>query len=407
MTTYSEVFAVPAFRILFVSRSLAIGADTLRIVALSVLVYTLTGSPLLSAITFGIGFLPQVLGGMLLGSLADRLRPRPLIACGYLLECAAALALAAIAMPIGASLAIVAAIGALMPVFGGASSRVIADVLTGDAYVLGRSVSGMAAGAAQVVGLAFGGLAIGAIGPRRALLAAAACHAIAALIVHFGLPSIPPVPPGQEGGAVRQSWVVNARLLADRETRRLLLVQWLPPAFVVGAESLVVAYSALRGFPAGAAGTLMACMPAGMLLGNLVIGRFVAPATRTRLVAPLIALLGGPAMALALDPPQVLAGGLLLLCGAGFGYTLGIQKRFLDALPEAGRGQAFGLLSMGLMTMQGIGPLVFGAVAQGAGIRAAMVAAGGAALVSAIVWGARERGATPVSEKTLVSDRLS
>ena len=52
--TYGEVFADPIFRVLFVTRSVAIAADTLRILALSVLVYAATGSPLWTAVTFGI-----------------------------------------------------------------------------------------------------------------------------------------------------------------------------------------------------------------------------------------------------------------------------------------------------------------------------------------------------------------
>lgn len=388
--TFGEVFAVPAFRTLFASRTLAIAADTLRIVALSMLVFALTGSALWSAVTFGIGFLPQVVGGMLLGSLADRMRPRRLIVAGYAMECGAALALATLDLPVAASLAIVAMVGGLTPIFGGASSRLIAEVLTGDAYVLGRSISSMASGGAQLAGLAFGGVAVAALGPQRALLVAAVCHLIAALIVRFGLADLAAPPRTMTASAVRQSWRTNVDLLARPRVRKLLLIQWLPPAFLTGAEALIVAYCAIRGFPAGAVGLLLASVPAGMVVGDLVVGRLVAPATRTRLVAPLIALMGLP-IALALDPPLATAGALLGLAGAGFGYSLGLQRSFLEALPEASRGQAFALLSTGLMTLQGVGPLVFGAVAEFAGVRAALVAAGSAALISSIAWWLRGR----------------
>ncbi|MFJ4566062.1 hypothetical protein ACIP4U_20600 [Streptomyces caelestis] len=48
----------------------------------------------------------------------------------------------------------------------------------------------------------------------------------------------------------------------------------------------------------------------------------------------------------------------------GFAYALGLQRPFLDAVPEARRGQAFGLLTAGLMSVQGAAPVVFGAVAE-------------------------------------------
>jgi MFS family permease len=377
MTTYREVFAVRPFRVLFASRSLAIAADTLRIVALSVLVFAATGSAWLSAVAFAIGFLPQVAGGLLLGSLSDRLRPRPLIVCGYLVESAAAIALATVAMPTWAALLLVAAVAAGTPVFGGASSRLVADVLTGDAYVLGRSVTSMASGGAQLLGLAVGGIAVAALGPAHALLVTAGCHLVAAATVRFGLPDFPAPPaPAAARSAVGQSWAVNKHLLADPWIRRLLLIQWLPCAFVVAVEALLVAYVGVRGLPAAAIGLLLACSPAGMLLGELVVGRLVAPRFRVRLVAPLILVLGLPPVALALDPPLAASAAFIVLSGSGFAYALGLQRPFVDAVTEASRGQAFGLLSTGLMTLQGLGPVLLGAVAQVAGVRWAIALAG-------------------------------
>ncbi|GIF77758.1 MFS transporter [Asanoa siamensis] len=383
--TYREVFAVPAFRVLFTSRSIAIAADALRIAALSVLVYTATGSAWLSAVTFGIGFLPQVLGGAVLGSLADRLRPRPLITAGYAAECAAALALALVPMPTWARLALVGVVAVMTPVFNGASSRLVAEVLTGDAYVLGRSVSSMASGGAQLLGLAAGGVAIGALGAQRALLLTAGVHLLAALMVRFRLPDLPAAPAAGGGGAVRQSWSTNAALLADPWVRRLLLLQWLPSAFVVGAEALMVAYASTRGFPVSTVGVLMAGSPLGMVLGQLVIGRLVPPDTRTRLVAPLVLLLGVPPIGFAFDPPLVVCVALMVVSGAGFAYSLGLQRAFVEAVPEIGRGQAFGLLSTGLMTLQGVGPAVFGGVAALTAPRWAVALAGATTVATVLL----------------------
>jgi len=397
--TYRDVFAVRSYSVIFASRTLAIAADTLRMVALSVLVFTATGSAWLSAITFGIGFLPQVIGGMLLGSLSDRLRPRPLITAAYVIECATAAALALLPLPTWLALTLVAAVAVGTPVFNGASNRLIAEVLVGDAYVLGRSVSTMASGGAQLLGLAAGGIAVAALGPQRALLVTAGCHLVAAMIIRCGLPEFPAIPGA--GGVVRQSWSVNARLLADAWVRRLLLVQWLPCAFFVGGEALLVAYAVGRGFPPASVGLLLATPPAGMLLGQLVVGRFVRPETRTRLVAPLILLLGLPPIAFIVDPPLIVCGVLMLLGGAGFAYSLGLQRPFLDAVPEVNRGQAFGLLSTGLMTFQGLGPVLFGAVAQIGPTRVAIAAAGVATVATALLVPRKAGSAAPVSPATV------
>ena len=79
--SFREVFAVREFRPLFGTFLLSTAGDELARVALTVLVYQRTASPLLSALTFAIGHLPWLLGGPVLSALADRLpRHRVLIA---------------------------------------------------------------------------------------------------------------------------------------------------------------------------------------------------------------------------------------------------------------------------------------------------------------------------------------
>ncbi|MFJ2895280.1 MFS transporter [Streptomyces sp. NPDC087218] len=384
--TYREVLAEPRFRLLFSTRTVAITADSLRITTFSVLVFEATGSALLSALAFGIGFLPQLFGSLLLGSLADRLPPRALIAGGYALECAAALLLALVRMPIAASLGVVALVALATPVFSGASSRLVAQWLEGDAYVLGRSLNNIAASGAQLFGLALGGAVVAVLGPHRALAVSAALYLGCALAIRIRLPRLQPGGSGgagDEGGAVRASLRGAGLLLRARTVRRLMLAQWLPPAFVAGAEGLIVAYAGGHHFAPGRYAVLMGCLPVGMLVGDLLVGRLLRPPTRERLVVPLTALMGLPLIGFAAEPGVGVASCLLLLCGFGFAYGLGLQRPFLDALPQDGQGQAFGLLGSGSMTLQGVGPACFGPVAAGIGTGGAIALAGGAAALAA------------------------
>ncbi|HWM03086.1 MAG TPA: MFS transporter [Actinophytocola sp.] len=387
-TTFRQVLAEPVFRVLFWTRALAIGADTLRTVALSVLVFATTGSAFLGALTFGISFLPQVIGGVVIGALPDLVRPRLLIVTGYGIEAAGAAALALLDLPVWSCLLLVAAIGCLAPVFNGTAGRVTADTLSGDAFVVGRSLLQLAASAAQLLGLAAGGVAVAFVGARHALLLTAVCHLVAAVAARLLLPDLPTPDRSGARSLVRRSWRVNRALLADRTVRRLMLAQWLPPAFVTGAESLLVPYAALRGFPEGTAGLLLACVPVGMLIGNFVVARLVAPATRERLVPALVALLGVPLLGFAPDLGVVALGVLLAVTGIGFGYGLGLQRAFRDALPDETRGQAFGLMSTGLMTLQGVGPTVFGLATEVLPVGVAMALGGVATMLTAIWIGA-------------------
>lgn len=401
--TYREVLAEPRFRLLFSTRTVAITADALRITTFSVLVFSSTGSALLSAVAFGIGFIPQLFGSLLLGSLADRLPPRALITGGYALTCATALLLAVVRLPVAASLGVVALVSLATPVFHGASSRLVAQSLKGDAYVLGRSLSNIASAGAQVFGLALGGAAVAALGPRRSLAVSAVLYLGCAFAVRLRLPRLRVgesggtpgstggdsgadggVDSGADGGAVRASLRGAGLLLRDRTVRRLMLAQWLPVAFVAGAEGLIVAYAGERGFAPGRYAVLMGCLPVGMLVGDLLVGRFLRPRNRERLVVPLVALAGLPLLGFAAEPGVGVSSCLLLISGIGYAYGLGLQRPFLDALPQDGQGQAFGLLGSGSMTLQGVGPVCLGAAAAaGTGTGGAIALAGGAVALTA------------------------
>ncbi|MGI5054842.1 MFS transporter [Streptomyces sp. JAC18] len=387
--TYREVLAEPRFRLLFSTRAVAITADALRITTFSVLVYSSTGSALLSAVAFGIGFIPQLFGSLLLGSLADRLPPRALITGGYALTCATALLLALVRMPVAASLGVVALVSLATPVFHGASSRLVAQSLEGDAYVLGRSLNNIAGAGAQLFGLALGGAAVAALGPRRALAVSAALYLGCALAIRIRLPRLQPGDAGGDDGAVRASLRGAGLLMRGRTVRRLMLAQWLPVALVAGAEGIIVAYAGERRFAPGWYAVLMGCLPVGMLVGDLLVGRFLRPRTRERLVVPLVALAGLPLIGFAAEPGVGASSCLLLLSGLGYAYGLGLQRPFLDALPQGGRGQAFGLLGSGSMTLQGVGPVCLGAVAAVIGTGGAIALAGGVAVLTAgwiLIW---------------------
>ena len=75
-TTYRSVFAVGQFRVLCASMFLYVLGFEFEILGLSVLVYAQTRSAFLAALAFAMGFGPQVIGGALFTSLADRLPPR-------------------------------------------------------------------------------------------------------------------------------------------------------------------------------------------------------------------------------------------------------------------------------------------------------------------------------------------
>ncbi|GAB1823378.1 MFS transporter [Herbidospora sp. RD11066] len=361
--TYGQVFAVAQFRALFAARLLGVMSDTLRSVALAVLVFDRTSSPLLTAVAFTIGFLPQAAGGLFLAAMADRFPPRTLITSGYALQAAVGLLLASGRLPIGLGLVLVAAVACLTPVITGAAGRVLAGILTGDTYVLGRSLNYLVAVGAQLVGMAAGGALVATLGVEWTMLLTAGAHLLALVISRLFLARTER-PERSAGSIVRRTLQGNAALFAAPGVARLILVQCLPAAYLAAAGSLLIPYSEQRGFGPVETGLLLAATSAGMLAGDIVVGRAFAPAVRERLVPPLLLVMGTPPIAIVLDPPHPVAVALYVVTGIGSAYLLGLQRRFLEAVPSALQGQGFAVLNTTTMTVQGIGPLVFGGVAE-------------------------------------------
>jgi predicted MFS family arabinose efflux permease len=293
-------------------------------------------------------------------------------------------------------LVLVAVAATATPVFTAANSAVLPDVLDGDRYILGRSVFSLTGSATQIIGLGIGGAILAALPARRLLLAAGLCLLVAAVVARLGLRPRPARTASRSArgdsqagrparGIVRATMAGNLELLADRTVRGLLLAQWLPAWFVTGAESLIVPYAGSLGLPPSAASPLLAATPAGMLLGDVIVGRFCRPAARQRLAFPLAALMGAPLLAFAFRPPLPVTGTLLFACGFGFAYLLGVQQPFLDSLPDGLRGQAFGLNSTGMMTGQGLIPPLAGGLAAVSGAGPAMATAGAVTILAALL----------------------
>jgi hypothetical protein len=158
-----------------------------------------------------------------------------------------------------------------------------------------------------------------------------------------------------------------------------------PLSLFVGAESLAVAYAGTAHAGGLLTALLIGAPPAGALVGEIVIGRFCRPATRERLVLPLAALTGIGLLPLALDPAPVVAAGLLFTASFGLAYELGRQTAFRDALPVGREAVGFGLLGVGMMTGQGLGPLLAGPLGSLLAPGPAMAVCGALVLASTVL----------------------
>jgi MFS family permease len=389
-TTYRAVFSSPGYTALYSGTALGMVASSLQVLAFSVAVFAATRSPFLSSAAFAAGFLPQVIGGAVLPSIADRVPARLLLPIGAVVRAATAGLLATGLLGVGGGIAVVALATLVQPLFGAGQSALVSRLLSDDRYVLGRSLFTVTSMLAQLVGLAIGGATLQALGPGPALLVAAAMQALAAVVFTIGLPTLEVVAVDRPRWHPAETLRGYAEILRIPVLRGLLLLWWVPLGLFVGAESLAVAYAGTARANGLVTAVLIGATPLGALVGEVVVGRLCRPSTRERLVLPLVLLSGVGLLPLALTPAPPLAAVCLFVAAVGLAYELGRQQEFRDALPVGGEAVGFGLLGVGMMTSQGVGPLLAGPLASWLSPGAAMAGCGVLVLVSAVLL----RGAT-------------
>ncbi|WP_372343218.1 MFS transporter [Streptomyces sp. KL116D] len=356
MRTYRDLFATREYPPFFAACSFQAAAQTVAGLALGSLVYAATGSPLLSALAMFGPSLAQVVGALTLLSAADRLPPRAALA-GLSLFLACATAVQAVpGLPTAAALALVLLQGVPAALGGGVRYGLLTDLLDKDGYLLGRSVLNMSTGLCQILGFAVGGVLVAALSPRGTLLVGCVLYAASALVARTGLARRPARSTGRP--SLSETMRGNRRLWSSVPRRYVYLALWVPNGLIVGCEALFLPYDPRH------AGLLLAAAALGMLAGDTLTGRFLPPRWRPRLGAPLRLLLAAPYLVFAVDPALPTAVIAVTLASVGYSASLLLQERLVALTPDDLGGHALGLHTAGMLTTQGVGALLAGALAQ-------------------------------------------
>lgn len=390
--TFGDVLRVREFRALWLAGAQSIAGDQLARVALSVLVFERTASSAVTALVYGLTYLPAFVGGILLTGLADRFPPRRVM---ILCDIFRAIAFAAMAVPgLGLpALCVLLVLAVLVgSPFSAAENTLLPRILDRENYyVVGSGLRMITGQTAQLVGFAGGGIAIALIGPRWGLAADAASFAASALIVGRRVRARPPSGAERTGLRTYLTSVIGAARLitAHRRLRVLLGFGWLAGLLVV-PEGLAAPYAAAVGGGPVATGLLLASIPAGNAIGVLILVRIVPERRREGLIGVLACLAALALVGCAMRPD--LSASLLLWCLSGMfcAYQVQAAASFVLATPEERRGQVFGLAASGLIAIQGAGIIGFGVVAEHLGPRSAIALAGGIAACIALLLTAVE-----------------
>jgi MFS family permease len=353
---YTSLLRQPAFLTLWSSTALLNLATTIASLALGLLVQQATHSALLSAaIMFGPS-LAQAVGALTSMSVVDTKSPR-LVLSATTSGVAMLTAGQALPMPTAFRIALAFLAAYLLSISMGARYGILSEIVSQAEYSLARSAINIAAGVTQLLGYSVGAVLVDMAGLRAVLLIAAALTAAASITLKV-LPQRPAR--SATAGGFGETLRINRRLLTIPGSRSLLLALLIPNGLIVGCEALFVAYDPTT----IGSGSLFAASAAGMLLGDILIGRLLSRRGRIRAAQYLRYSLAVPFLFFVFAPGLWLASGLVAIAAVGYGASLAQQELLNWLIPTEIAGQTFGFESSMRMAAQGFFALIAGGLAD-------------------------------------------
>jgi MFS family permease len=366
--SYREVLGDREFGTMFVAGGLAVVGDQLARIAVALLVFERSGSALAASATYACSYLTWLLGGPVLSALSDRHSRRRLMITVDLVRMVLIALLVIPGVPLWLVFVVLTVVGLLSPPFEAARSALLADVLHGDAYVMGNALTQTVNQAAQVVGFVGGGALVALLSTEGALLANAATFGLSALLIFFGVTERGRQPLASTAPLLSEAAEGARLVLRSPALRGLLSWGLLSAAVVIAPEGLAVAIADESGGGALVAGILTAAVPAGFLLGSFLLIR-LPQSQRERLFVPLVLLSVGMLVLTPLLDSLVLLTIAWVIAGVGNALQLIANAAFVQAVPAHLRGRAYGVAGTALAVIQGVVLLAAGALAEVTGPR--------------------------------------
>lgn len=366
--TFREVFAQREFRAIYSATALSWVGDYLAKAAVTVMVYQQTSSVAFSASAFAVSYLPWLIGGPLLSTIAERHPYRTVMVVCDLLRMVLIALVAIPAMPVELMLVLLFAATLAGPPSQSARSALLPLILRGDRLVVGLSINTSTSQAAQIGGYV-AGAAIAAVNPRLALVVDATTFALSAAIIRFGVRHRPAaMTQAHRSHLLRETAEGFALVFGTPVLRAVAIIVFSSMLFAIVPEGLAAAWAASFGEGEGQRGVyqalIMAANPIGFILGGLVI-RFVRPDLRRALIRPFAVLAPLAMVPCLLNPSAAGVAALAAICGFAIaGLMPTANGLFVQALPHGFRARAFGVMQSGTQIMQGGAVLMTGLLAD-------------------------------------------
>lgn len=392
--SFGDVFKVREFRALWASQILSAGGDRLALVALTLLIFDRTRSPLLAAVAYAAGNVPYIVGALFLSSLADRFPRRGVMVACDLLRAALVVTMLVPRTPLPVLIALLYAVTTVQPPFDAARSAILGDILQGEKYAVGAATLQMTMRLLIVGGAALGGLTVALVGARPALGVDAATFIASGVLIQAGLRARPAAASSNRPNGLSLLISGTRLVFSDKALRTLMLIGWLAAFYEIPSGIAAPYTAALRG-GAIATGLLIASAQIGGVFFAPFFTKKVGPLRRLRWMGPMAALACGTLVVTAARP--TLIGSMVVFAISGsFGiYQIAANTAFVQRVPNERRAQAFGIANAGLVVGQGVAFALAGAACEFLPPATVVAIGGGVGAVIATYLALRWRGMSP------------
>ncbi len=365
---FGEVFANAEFRAVWFAQLASVAGEQLAKVALALLVFERTASAGLAALTYALTLVPDLLGGPLLSWLADRVpRRRLMVACDLIRAGLVAL-MATSGAPLWVLCGLLVLVQLLQSPHTAARAALLVTVVKGDGYLAASAITNATNQFGQLTGFAVGGALVAAIGPTESLLIEAGAFLVSAALTRFGVRERRVVADDGVPVPARERWwspiTAGATLVLADPKLRILVAFGCLSGFYVAKDGLAVPFADALGYGATGAGLLLAASPAGAVVGMVLLTRYVRPATRLRLLGPLAVASCAVLIGTAAGPGLAITWALWAVSGLCSAFQVPANAAFVQAVPDAMRGQAFGFAATAVRVAQGLGVALAGFAAD-------------------------------------------
>ncbi len=375
----------PDYRRLWLAQCVSIVGDKVNQIALSIMVYRLTGSLLQMGAMLAVTVLPSAMFGLNAGSLIDRWdRRRTMFFADIFRAClvVAIPPLAHFGLPAIYTLAFLVATVSLF--FEPARLSLVPEVVSPADLMAANSLDNTTNAVAELLGIALGGTLVAVIGYRSAFFLDAATYAVSALLIvslayRRKVREVPRFGIGQLRADLREG---VRRIVGQPVLRDLVGVYTLAALGASAAITLcfLIALKEFRfaGMPdAVRLAVVDTAITGGLVLGGLLLGMSGSGRAGAKFLWGLM-VFGGVFAAVALVGDFWLAVALLFCAGvANVWFQIPMVTLIQQATEDEYRGRVFALRTVVVRIVTVVGLLGAGALAQALGVAPAVAVVGG------------------------------